>query len=90
MNVAAASIIADVAMQEYAEISLELLLLHPYLRRHLRPLQHRGENVKFSELIALNGRKPSADLGSPDCGAAETESGRNRKRPRPSAIAPPK
>jgi hypothetical protein len=26
----------------------------------LRPLQHRGENVKFFELVALNGRKQRA------------------------------
>jgi hypothetical protein len=30
------------------------------LRQHLRPLQHRGENMKFFELARLNGGKQRA------------------------------
>jgi hypothetical protein len=58
--------IPDVATQEYAKISLRALatasLLAPTL---LRPLQHRGENVKFSELVPLNGRKPCLTFARP-------------------------
>jgi len=49
--------VTKAAVKEYANTSLKALA--PYLRAPvlLRALQHRGENVKFSELAALNGRK---------------------------------
>jgi hypothetical protein len=69
MKVAAASTtipVTNAAMQEYAKISLRTLaIVHfppggfPIRAANLRPLQHRGEKVKFFELEPLNARKNS-------------------------------
>jgi hypothetical protein len=64
MNVAATSTtiaVTNAAMQEYAKISLRALAIAAlFASGLLRPLQHRGENVKFFELVPLNGRKQRA------------------------------
>jgi len=63
MNVAATSATIPVtnAMQEYAKISLRALAIAAlFASALLRPLQHRGENVEFFELVALNARKQRA------------------------------
>jgi hypothetical protein len=67
MKVAAASTtipVTNAAMQEYAKISLRTLAIansphaaFPIRAANLRPLQHRGEKVKFIELGPLNARK---------------------------------
>jgi hypothetical protein len=68
MKVAAASTtipVTNAAMQEYAKISLRTLAIvtpraaSPIRAATLRPLQHRGEKVKFFELEPLNARKNS-------------------------------
>jgi hypothetical protein len=63
MRVAATSttiLVTNAAVEEYANTSLRALA--PYLLApvRLRALQHHGENVKFSELAALNDRKQRA------------------------------
>jgi hypothetical protein len=63
MNVAATSTtipVTNAAMQEYAKISLRALAAALFASALLRPLQHRGENAKFFELVPLNGRKQRA------------------------------
>jgi hypothetical protein len=64
MNVAATSTtipVTNAAMQEYAKISLRALAIAAlFASALLRPLQHRGENVEFFELVPLNGRKQRA------------------------------
>jgi hypothetical protein len=63
-------------MREYAQISSRALAIASGICvGTLRPLQHRGENVKFFELVPLNGRKQRPSL-------ARWWRGRNRKRPR--------
>jgi hypothetical protein len=64
MKVAAASTtipVMNAAMQEYAKISLKTLAIASPLSTspiHAdRPLQHRGEKVKFLRIRPLNGRK---------------------------------
>src|SRR5262245_58135217 len=55
--------VTNAAMQEYAKISFRTLAIaspvqHPYSRD--RPLQHRGEKVKFLSNWPLNTRKRDA------------------------------
>ena len=64
MKVAAASTtipVTNAAMQEYAKISLRTLAIaSPRAASPIcaaRPLQDRGEKVKFFELVPLNARK---------------------------------
>jgi hypothetical protein len=64
MRIAAASTaipVTNPAMKEYANLSLKALA--PILElapAPMRALQHRGENVKFAQLPALNARKQCA------------------------------
>jgi hypothetical protein len=70
MNVAAASTtipVMNAATQEYAKISLRTLTIvtlpraaSPICAALLGQLQHRGEKVKFFELVPLNARKHGA------------------------------
>jgi hypothetical protein len=63
MKVAAASTtipVTNAAMQEYAKISLRTLAIASPVRHPIRadrPLQHRGEKVKFLRIRPLNARK---------------------------------
>jgi hypothetical protein len=64
MNVAATRTTipaTNAATQECAKISLRALAIAAlFASARLRPLQHRGEKVKFFELVPLNGRKQRA------------------------------
>ena len=88
MNVAAASTtipVTNAAMQEYAKISLRTLAIvtpraaSPIRATTRRPLQHRGEKVKFFELEPLNARKNGGYAATP-----EANSGIRKK---PAAVA---
>jgi hypothetical protein len=53
--------VTNAGMQEFAKTSLRALAIAAlFASALLRPLQHRGENVKFFELVPLNGRKQRA------------------------------
>jgi hypothetical protein len=52
--------VTNAAVKEYANTSLRTLATHLFAPALLRALQHSGENMKFSELAALNARKQRA------------------------------
>jgi hypothetical protein len=52
--------VTNAAVEEYANTSLRALATHLFAPGLLRALQYRGENMKFAELAALNGRKQRA------------------------------
>jgi len=63
MRVAATSTtipVTNAAVEEYANSSLRTLATHLFAPALLRALQHRGENMKFAQLAALNGCKHRA------------------------------
>jgi hypothetical protein len=52
--------VTNPAVKEYANLSLKALATHLFAPAPSRALQHRGENVKFAQLAALNARKQCA------------------------------